>query len=101
MDYQHPKTVFHHAAKWLGIALQSIAALWLLGWLQGNDPDCFLSTGIFMQLRMCEMETTAETLVPSAVHLVAIVCIFVCGYLCMRWATKAAMPPDPAQVLDL
>lgn len=54
---------------WLSIG---IFALLLLAWLQNGDPDCYLSTALALQLRMCSDElleaapATSPILLPLA-----------------------------------
>jgi len=94
-------TPFIHAlAKWIGIALQAFAALWLLGWLQGNDPDCFLETGILLQLRMCDSAIVGDTQIFPAIYLAAMALIFMLGFLCMRWGTQSARSTETRQLPD-
>ncbi|MES2951699.1 MAG: hypothetical protein V4858_24490 [Pseudomonadota bacterium] len=75
-------------SRWLGIGLQAAAAIWLLGWLQGNDPDCVLETGIILQIRMCDAQAVDDALASPALHLLAIALLFVVGYVCMRWSAQ-------------
>lgn len=45
------------ALRLVGWLLLALAGLGILGWLQAGDPDCYLSTGEFLQLRLCADET--------------------------------------------
>ena len=71
-------------AKWGGIILEVLAALWLLGWLQGNDPDCILETGVFAQIRICDPQVLGETPSSPLVHIIGIAVLFLLGLLFMR-----------------
>lgn len=79
-----PHSFIHSAVKWTGIALQAAAAIWLLGWLQGNDSGCGLETAAFVQTSMCDPETEGAVTASPTTHLFAIFLLFVFGYLCTR-----------------
>lgn len=83
--------------RWVGVALQTVAALWMLGWLQGNDPDCELETSIMAQIRMCDAQTLASGTAYPLIHLAAILALFAIGQVCWRLASPAQRtdPPKP------
>ncbi len=80
--------------KWIGIVLLSISALWLLGWLQGNDPDCTLETSVMAQIRMCDAQELANATAQPLHHLLGILALFAVGLVCM-WLAKPVPPAAP------
>lgn len=65
---------------WLSI---TIFALLLLAWLQNNDPDCYLSTGVSLQLRMCNDEVVDFAPVVSSLLLLSLLALGV-GILLLK-----------------
>jgi hypothetical protein len=59
--------------------MQGLAALAFLGWMQRRDPDCILTTGVFLQLRMCDPLIIGEPMPSSFLELVLILVIFCSG----------------------
>lgn len=87
----------NRAVKLLGIFLEAVALLGLLGWLQAGDPDCVLEAGTFAQIRLCAPEIAGEPEPAPLLHLAIIAAIFLAGLLCLGFDSR---PPARKQHPD-
>ena len=79
---------FSKFAGYFGYGMQFLAFLFLLAWIQNRDPDCYLTTGVFLQLRLCGPEYVAQPDGYSFIGLAASVALFVIGRAFVTWSQR-------------
>ena len=79
---------FSRFAGYFGYGMQFLAFLFLLAWIQNRDPDCYLTTGVFLQLRLCGPEYVAQPDGYSLIGLAASVALFVIGRVFVTWSQR-------------
>jgi len=77
------------AAGWFAIML---FVLTFLAWLQNADPDCYLSTGVSLQIRMCNDQMTGATSPKSFMGFLAPLLALCAGILLLR---SGRFPEEP------